>query len=92
MVLKLHIHIQTYGEQMQQGELIVTGHDQIKLKLKFRPEQISVHFKDHQVIVPCNHHHHDELEYEVFKIKRTYYLLISWKVSNVRTISWKVCR
>lgn len=74
---------------MQSGDIIVTGKDHIEIKLKRFPSYVKVVFKDHCVIVPCNHQNFDHLEWEVFQnddgcIK----LHISWHVTGVREISW----
>ena len=50
---------------MQAGELIVTNKDKIEIVLKSNPTGVSVKFKDHHVIVPCNPRHFDELKWEV---------------------------
>ena len=79
---------------MQSGEIIVTGKDEAVINLKGKPSKVIVHFKDHSHVVPCNHHHHDELEWEVQRYKRHhqhlsgYVLVIKWDVTNVREIKW----
>ena len=78
---------------MQSGELTVTGHDHATITLQGRPEKVTVHFKDNVIPAPCNPHHHDELKYSVHHNDfhhGGYTLKISWRVSGVREIVWKV--
>jgi hypothetical protein len=77
-----------------QGELIVVGKDQVHIALDplnhKRIKHVVVKFKDECEIVPCNPKHFDELSFEVEKIHHKTKLIISWNVSNVRTIEWFV--
>jgi hypothetical protein len=76
---------------MQSGELIVTGKDKATIPLHKFPAEVKVRFKDHEVVVPCNPHHRDELEWEVHSSNHHqggFVLVISWSVTNVREIVW----
>lgn len=75
---------------MQSGELIVTGKDEAKIVLRSFPIKVKVDFKDECDIIPCNPHHHDELEWEVrHNHNHTgHVLIIKWHVSGVREITW----
>jgi hypothetical protein len=78
---------------MQQGELTVTGHDYYIIALRGLPAKVEAHFKDHALPIPCNPHHHDELDYSVHKSNKHhggFDLKISWSVSGVREIVWRV--
>ena len=79
---------------MQSGELTVTGHDHVNIRLHGLPSEVKVYFKDHAIPIPCNPHHHDELSYEIHKSNRHhggFDLKISWSVTGVREIVWRVC-
>lgn len=78
---------------MQSGELTVTGHDHATIHLRGFPSKVDVHFKDHLIPIPCNPHHHDELESSVHRSNTThegYVLKISWHVTGVREVVWRV--
>jgi len=78
---------------MQQGELTVTGHDHATIKLHSFPSQVECFFKDHVVIIPCNHHHHDELTFEVHHSNTShgkFVLKIEWRVAGIRELVFKV--
>jgi hypothetical protein len=78
---------------MQQGELTVTGHDRVEVPLRGLPSKVEAHFKDHDIMIPCNPHHHDELECEVHSSVHhhtKFVLKISWRVTGVREIVWHV--
>lgn len=78
---------------MQQGELTVTGHDHATIQLRGFPSQVECFFKDHAVMVPCNPHHHDELECEVHHsntVQSKFVLKIQWRVSGVREVVFRV--
>lgn len=80
---------------MQSGEITVTGYDHVEIPLQKLPSKVEVHFKDHDVVIPCNPHHHDELEYEIHSNSHNHHhnkfvLKISWRVSGVREIVWHV--
>jgi hypothetical protein len=83
------------GDVMQSGELVVTGKDKVELQLGHRhPDSVSVKFKGGHAHVPCNPKHHDELRWEI-KTHHShehhhteYVLVISWYVTDVRTIEW----
>lgn len=94
------------GDEMQSGELDVTGKDKVEINLGARsPCRVIVKFKGGHHHVPCNPKHRDELKWEV-KNKHyhhphdfrhdhchhedKYMLMISWDVTNVRTIEWVV--
>ena len=91
---------------MQSGELDVTGKDKVEIVLGERhPDSIIVKFKGHHHHVPCNPKHHDELRWELknkhhhhphdhrndhCNHKDIYVLIISWNVTDMRTIEWLV--
>lgn len=78
---------------MQSGELTVTGKDRAIIPLHHFPSEVKVRFADHEEKVPCNHHHHDELEWEIHAsnvVVGGYVLVIRWSVTNVREIVWHV--
>jgi hypothetical protein len=75
---------------MQKGELTVTGHDYAVIPLRGAPSKVAAHFKDHETLVPCNPHHHDELECEAHANNGSFVLTISWRVTGVREIVWTV--
>lgn len=79
---------------MQSGELLVTGTDQAIIKLRKHPSDVEVCFKDDEHTVPCNHHHHDSLSWEVIEDEKhpnKFTLVIDWSVTNVREIKWTAC-
>jgi hypothetical protein len=88
---------------MQSGELLVTGKDSVDIELRDHPDEVEVKFIDDIVIVPCDHHHHDNLQWEVRRLHRTgrqvtkhhrkhfYVLTITWQVTGVRKICWEAC-
>lgn len=76
---------------MQSGELIVTGKDEAKVALHGFPTKVKVSFKDDCDIIPCNPHHHDDLEWEVHHSVHHhggFVLVIRWHVTSVREIAW----
>jgi hypothetical protein len=78
---------------MQSGELTVTGRDYADIPLHKHPAKVEVKFKDHFIPVPCNPHHHDELSWELHKTNLHHGeldLRISWSVTGVREIVWRV--
>ena len=78
---------------MQQGELTVVGHDSATIRLHGLPAKVECKFKDHVVPIPCNPHHHDELEAEVHHSNThhgKFVLKITWRVSGVREVVWRV--
>jgi len=78
---------------MQQGELTVTGHDFATIPLHSFPTKVECHFKGHEMLVPCNPHHHDWIEAEVHHsntVRGKFVLKISWQVSGVREVVWRV--
>lgn len=78
---------------MQQGELTVTGHDHATITLHGFPTKVECFFKDHVIPVPCNPHHHDEVECEVhhdYSGRHKFVLKIRWRVSGVREIVFRV--
>ena len=84
---------------MRNGEIEVSGSNQIEISLKERPRHVKVHFRDDNVSVPCNPITFDELEwcvrevekFEFFGHRRVHYFLdISWSVSETRAIIWHV--
>lgn len=78
---------------MQSGEIDVTGKDKIEINLgKCHPGRVIVRFEGNYHHVPCNPKHHDELRWEIKNknsgVENTFALIISWDVTNVRTIEW----
>lgn len=86
----IYIIDECQGGSMQSGELTVCGTDKVKINLHHIPSEVFVAFEDHCVIIPCNPHHSDFLEYEVQHHHEKSTLIISWRVSGVREIKWKV--
>jgi hypothetical protein len=84
---------------MVSGELDVTGKNKVELDLMRRPRRVRVHFKNDEVILPCNPNHFDELEWFVKEReegemdgpkKRRFFLEINWSVNSSRAIVWQV--
>lgn len=76
---------------MEQGELTVVGQDSYSITLVGAPSKVSVKFKDHQIPVPCNPHHQDDLVAVVSQpTPGTFVLTISWSVSAPREIKWEI--
>ena len=78
---------------MQSGELFVTGKDSVIIVLKKLPHKVEVCFVDEPEVVPCNHHHHDKLEWQVHSNNHHhsgFVLVIKCNVTNVREIKWRV--
>lgn len=78
---------------MQQGELTVTGHDQATIQLHGYPSKVDCFFKGHATLIPCNPHHHDELEAEVHHsntVHTKFVLKIKWRVSGVREVVFRI--
>lgn len=76
---------------MLTGELFVIGKDSVTINLlrKKHPEKITVSFKDKCVIIPCNPHHFDDLQWSCSQGHHgDFHLTISWSVSAVREIVW----
>lgn len=89
---------------MQSGELDVTGHGKVEIILGNRhPNNIVVKFKGGHHHVPCNPKHNDELRWELENKHHShphdyrhdhcqhedkYVLIVSWNVTDVRTIEW----
>ena len=78
---------------MQSGELVVTGKGEVRIPLHKLPSDVHAHFKHELEVAPCNPHHVDTLEYDVhisFTTLGGFVLLISWSVSSVREVVWRV--
>lgn len=79
---------------MKQGELIVTGTNQITIPLDGLPMEVQCHFKDESFApVPCDPGNVDYLSYDIHVSNKNhggFVLIISWSVSSVREIKWKV--
>ena len=76
---------------MQSGELIVIGRDSVSVSLRGAPAEVCVYFEHDLEVIPCNPQHRDELEYEVLSDGiGDFILVISWSVTGVRGIKWKV--
>lgn len=80
---------------MQSGELIVIGSNHIDIPLHKFPCETRVYFKDHlHDPIPCNPGSVDFLECEVHTSNlhlSRFILRITWSVSGVREIVWRVC-
>jgi hypothetical protein len=89
---------------MKSGELTVTGNNSAHILLDKHPHEVIVRFVDIEH-VPCDHPHHDHLQYEIETIgedpkhhhdpghhhhDRQFYLFIKWEVVGVREIIWHV--
>ena len=78
---------------MQQGELTVIGKDSVTIPLRGLPSKVVCHFKENNIPVPCNPHHFDELLAEVHvsnTVLSGFVLRISWSVSSVREVVFRV--
>jgi len=85
----------TLGEKMWSGELVVIGHDEVRIKLGERhPENVNVAFIGEQMpaCIPCNHQQYDKCHWRIMHTAhgydRHYYLVITWNVSDLRLIRW----
>jgi hypothetical protein len=96
MGIKLQV---VMGDNMQSGELIVSGHDKVIISLHDFPSRVSVAFGDDPIIIPCSPKHADMLEWEVVKHHckcrknkkhSCIELIIKWEVNGVRTVQWDV--
>ena len=76
--------------QVLEGELIVTGDDEIHIELPKHPKEILVAFGRHCEVTPCNPRHHDKLKYYICNFHRKSCLVIKWDVSNSRKVIWQV--
>lgn len=83
--------------QIQNGELVVIGNDQVEIPLQDLPHRVEVFFKPKHEPPTCehghhHHHHHDHVEWEVERRRHghTYVLEIKWRVHDVREIVWSV--
>lgn len=74
--------------QMQSGELIVTGKDEVFITLHGTPINVNVYFKGDCDLTPCNPKDYDMLEWEMHFKHHHYTLKIKWNVSGVRKILW----
>lgn len=81
------------NDAAQSGELMVTGEDEISIPLTGHPIHIRVFFKGSCNTVPCNPVHSDDLAWEVIAshCHTEHVLHITWNVSDVRDVVWKVC-
>ena len=73
---------------MQAGQIVVTGKDEVDIRLTCNPIQVKVSFKDDEIIIPCNPKDYDELDWDIHYINGHFVLRINWNVSGVRTIVW----
>lgn len=54
------------GDNMQKGELVVTGMDRVEIELGERcPREIIIMFIDEEVCIPCNPKHHDHHHHKI---------------------------
>jgi hypothetical protein len=80
----------------QGGELVVIGHDKVKLRLLDMPHRIEVYFKHKSSPPPCDPHPHKHPDMLSWDLHRShgrggmYTLNISWKVHEYREIIWRV--
>lgn len=85
----------------QGGSLTVSGCNEARIILQGKPDKVEAHFKDHPK-PSCNSSPNDELEYythiegdkedcdeEERHHHRTYFLILKWRVNNLREIVWK---
>jgi hypothetical protein len=71
---------------MQDGELIVMGTNEAKIKLHNIPIKLDVDYSDSgEIFSPCDPHLNDTLTWEISQN----ILTIRWQVSGVRAIRWK---
>lgn len=85
----------TLGEKMWSGELVVLGHDEVRIKLgEEHPKNVEVAFVGEQTCIPCNPQHKDTCHWKIMHgvhhHDKHYYLAISWHVSDLRLIKWSV--
>lgn len=76
---------------MQSGEFNVIGKDEVQVSLLGFPSKVKVEFTDHCMVIPCNPHHRDSLEWEVVRTHHHhggFTLIIKWEVTGVRDIKW----
>lgn len=72
---------------MISGQLIVMGTDQAQIELGKRPIRIDVVFSDvGEIIVPCNPHYNDKLDWTI----SNGILTIKWQVYSIREIKWNI--
>jgi hypothetical protein len=72
---------------MQSGELIVINVGEAQIELDGLPIKMIVGFSDRgDIIVPCNPHHFDKLDWEV----NHNILIIKWQVNGIREVKWDV--
>jgi len=72
---------------MVSGELIVIGNGTAQIQLTGQPIRMSVYFDDEgEIIVPCNPHYHDTLDWVI----NGSILTINYQVSGIRAIKWNV--
>ncbi len=89
--------ILTSEEIMQSGDLVVNGSGKTSILLThhFHESKVRIHFTGDQEHIPCNYEARDSFEWKIvenkkFKFKKQYFLIISWKVSNMRNIRWEI--
>jgi hypothetical protein len=73
---------------MKRGELIVTSTGQVQVQLKGVPIKLEVGFSDAdggEIIVPCDPHFHDHLDWEIDQTLLT----IRWTVNGLREVEWR---
>jgi hypothetical protein len=78
---------------MQSGELIVVGQNSINISLSGIPNEVRVFFKDDvSILAPCNPGDADTLEYttNLNTGSSDFVLFITWNVSSIREIIWRV--
>lgn len=89
----------------QRGDLTVSGHNEIEIHLQDLPHHVDVKFKPKHEPPSCDHghhhhhghrhrghgHNHDHLEWKIKRSsRRSYILVIKWKVHGVREIVYSV--
>lgn len=77
---------------MESGKLTVTGTSHIVIELKAIPISVYAEFYDEVHVVPCNPGFLDWLKYKVEGHGHGHFptLRISWHVSGIREIVWRV--
>jgi len=89
-----------YGESVLVGKLIVTGENEVRILLKYMPNDVVVKFIDDYNPSSCNSNNHDMLVWEIEKKYNyedschdndfNYHFIIKWMVAGIREISWEV--
>jgi hypothetical protein len=77
-----------------EGELEISGHGSVAIRLEREPREVKVRFIDDCAIISCNPHHMDELSSQIDRQKTRHghnlVLNIHWRVQGSRKIAWLV--